>query len=179
MNDLRSSAAQMNRPHAVRMNWGAGLIAGAIVLWLFTLICGYIALMHFIDGVSVLDSREKLQKFMAKTYQDGRLMYDGAQDLGGTLTVNGSEGKTEYAVWRLSGDGYAVLYCTDVPFDGQREVHVQSILRNLAPQVIEDFAPGEDVFVLYDAGSPAPFLIMMGAFAALGLVMFVVAKKRF
>lgn len=173
----------------------AGLMAGVIAL----MFC-YMALTPFIDGVYVLDTAEKVERFSQKSYMDGVLHYGAALDTGGEAGITTTRGSSLnlfmnggymesplpdstqekiYRVWRLAGDGYTVLYLTEGAFDGSGTVHVQVLNRELSDEIIRDFAPGEsDVYVLYDAGSPVPYLAMTGAFLLAAAVLLWLCRAR-
>lgn len=172
-------------------------MALSCVFGLVSLFLIYFALLPQLDGVYTLDSKEKLERFSQKNYVDAVLTYDTAFDMQGSFQVTsgdklsvmmngsyievplkGASTDQNYHVWLLIGSGYKVLYCTEGTFEDSGKVHVQSQYREFSQQIIHDFLPnGTNVYVLYDAGSPVPYMTMLGVFILFS-IFFVLLRRH-
>ena len=159
----------------------AALLTTGCILATVVLTFGYLALSPFLDGVYTLDTSEKVKRFSQGSYMDGVLPYSASLDTMRSITITSttgdqisslpgaSERDTTYNVYRLAGDGFSVIYLTEGLLQDTGLVHVQATNQELNDEIIREISPnGSNIYVLYDAGSPVPFLTML---AALALVM--------
>ena len=160
------------------------------------LILCYVALSPVLDGVYTLDTLDKVQRFSQREYMDGVLRYRSSFDMMQGVVITSpqygplswfssdaqpdSTKETNYNLYRLAGDGYSVLYLTEGLLDDTGAVHVQTLHRDLKDALIREYAPnGSNVFVLYEAGSPVPFLSLTGFFMLLTAALFGLTKSGF
>ena len=187
--------------HAERRKSRLILMIIAVSFGVLTLIIAYNLLKPHVDGLYRLDTLDRVSRFCAQDYVDGVLTYDAAYDTHGTFTVTSSNNSNfsammngayvevpvhakpsekEYHVWQLAGDGYAVLFCTEGIFEDTGTVHVQSQYRELSTQIINQFSPGtENVYVLYDAGSPFYAIAVMAVSALAAVFLTLLLRSQF
>lgn len=156
---------------------------------IFALLLCYIALMPILDGVYTLDSAEKAERFSLRNYMDGVLPYSASRDMMATIVITtprgnslasridsaiaGASQTSKYNVYRLAGNGFSAIYLTEGKLEDTGAVHVQTIHRELSDQILREVSSnGSNVYVLYDAGSPAPFFSMLGFFILLAAALF-------
>ena len=151
-------------------------------VFLFTvLIFGTMALSPYIDGVSMLDSREKLERFCGKEYVHATLVYEKAFDTQGTFVISSDDSdEIEYHVWWLTGDGYTVIFCTDAEFEDTGSIQVQSQYLDMNARVIKNFSPDTSpVYVVYDAGSSVPLMVMLVVLTSAAVAIGLLARGSF
>lgn len=173
----------------------------AFFLAVLTVLLAYLILKPHMDGLYRLDTADRVSRFCAEDYVNAVLVYDSASDTHGSFTLTSSNDRTlsammngaymevpinakpsekEYHVWKLTGDGYTVLYCTEGTFEDTGSVHVQSQYRELSVQIIGQFSPGaQNVYVLYDAGSLIPAYAVMAASAFAAIFLALLSRSPF
>jgi len=172
----------------------SAFLSGLVALFML-----YIALLPALDGLTLLDTPEKVERFSQKNYSRATLPYDSATGMLGDFTISRQSAHnirmfsggmymeiplppvtttTRFGVWQLSGDGYTVLFCSRSTLQDTGEVRVQSIRRNPSDEIIHDFAPGlQNVYVLYAAGDPTTSRVFMAALFALAYFLWLLPRS--
>ena len=147
---------------------------------LFALLLCYMAVSPILDGVYTLDSAEKAERFSQRDYMDGVLPYSSARDMMASVVITTIRGDSltsqiegilsgssqtdrTYNVYRLAGSGFSVIYLTEGQLEDTGIVHVQTANRELNDQILREASPnGSNIYLLYDADSPAPYFTLTG-----------------
>lgn len=171
-----------------------GVIAGACLA--FGLLGCWLAITPVLEGLSVLDSQDKVARFCHGVRGNATLVYHTATDTGYSflvsktsqqsidlvygisMPVSTSTTEREYHVWRLEGEDFTVLFCSEnvVPRDGRVLVQVDN--SSLSSQVIASVAPFiPEVYVLY-AGSTGTTWVLAGLLPV-GILLILISRADF